>query len=97
MNKQQLVNETAIEAGVPKGDVWMIVEAMLARIAQTIAQGEDVRLSRFGVFYRGGRKESFGRHPRTGELMNIAPVVRPKFRAGPVLRQSVNKTSSSPA
>lgn len=93
MNKQQLVNDTAAETGVARSDVWMIVETMLARIAQTIAQGEEVKLNRFGVFYRGGRKAASGRHPRTGELMNIEAVVRPKFRAGPVLRKGLNRNA----
>ena len=97
MNKQQLVNEAAQETGIVRAEVWLIFEAMLAKIAHTIQHGEDVRLSGFGVFYKGGRKQSSGRHPRTGEPMEVGPVVRPKFRAGPVLRQSVNKTVSPSA
>ena len=62
----------------------------LGRKDQALSRGEEVRLVGFGNFVAGVRKASTGRNPRTGEPMDLAESVVPKFRVGRNLKDACN-------
>ena len=90
MNKQELVNEVAEKADLPKNKAQAAVEALFDGIKLTLAGGDDVRLVGFGTFTVHDRPASTGRNPRTGESINIAASKSPKFKAGKELKDAVN-------
>ena len=90
MNKQELIGEVAEASGLSKGDASKAVEAVFGAISTALTKGDEVRLVGFGTFSVSKRKASTGRNPRTGEPMTIKASSQPKFKAGKVLKDSVN-------
>lgn len=90
MNKQELIGEVADASGLSKGDAGKAVEAVFGAISAALTKGDEVRLVGFGTFSVSKRKASTGRNPRTGEPMTIKASSQPKFKAGKVLKDSVN-------
>ncbi|QNE30724.1 HU family DNA-binding protein [Sphingomonas sp. NBWT7] len=90
MNKQELIAAVATVSGLAKGDASRAVEAVFDTIGAQLKKGEEVRLVGFGTFAVSKRKASTGRNPRTGEPMSIKASSQPKFKAGKVLKDSLN-------
>jgi DNA-binding protein HU-beta len=90
MNKQELIAHVADRGGLTRSDAMRAVETMLEVITSALKRGDEVRLVGFGNFSVTRRKASTGRNPRTGEPMKIKASNQPKFKAGKVLKDSVN-------
>lgn len=90
MNKQELIATVANVSGLGKGDASRAVEAVFDTIGAQLKKGDEVRLVGFGTFAVSKRKASTGRNPRTGEPMTIKASSQPKFKAGKVLKDSLN-------
>lgn len=90
MNKQELIAAVADTAGLQRGDAVKAVEAVFDSISASLKKGDEVRLVGFGTFSVSKRKASTGRNPRTGEPMTIKASSQPKFKAGKILKDSVN-------
>lgn len=90
MNKQDLISAVAETSGLTKSDASKAVEGVFDAITSSLKKGDEVRLVGFGTFSVSQRKASTGRNPRTGETMTIKASSQPKFKAGKVLKDSVN-------
>ena len=90
MNKQELIAHVATTAGLGKNEASRAVEAVFDTIATSLKKGDEVRLVGFGTFAVSKRKASTGRNPRTGEPMTIKASTQPKFKAGKILKDSLN-------
>jgi len=65
------------------------VEAVFDTITKTLARGEEVAITGFGSFRVAKRAARMGVNPKTGERIQIAASIKPKFRAGKVLKEAV--------
>lgn len=90
MNKNELIGAVAESSGLSRSDATKAVESVFDTITATLSKGGEVRLVGFGTFSVARRKASTGRNPRTGAPMPIAASTQPKFKAGKVLKDSVN-------
>ena len=90
MNKQELIASVADTAGLAKNDATRAVEAVFDTISAQLRKGDEVKLVGFGTFTLSRRKASTGRNPRTGEPMSIKASQSPKFKAGKLLKDSMN-------
>ncbi len=91
MNKQELIDYVANEAGLTKADSQKAVEAVFDGITTTLKQGDDARFVGFGTFSVASRAATTGRNPRTGEELKIPASKNAKFKAGKELKDAVNK------
>ena len=91
MNKQELINEVAKQADLPKIKAQAAVEAVFDCIKLTLKKGGEVRLVGFGTWTVAKRAKTTGRNPRTGETIDIPASKQPKFKAGKELKDAVNK------
>lgn len=82
MNKSDLIDVLADRLGKTKKDTSEVVEAVIDQITRSVAAGEKVSLSGFGVFEKQSRAARVGRNPRTGATVKIKATSVPKFRAG---------------
>ena len=90
MNKAELVEAVMKAAGIEvKKQAGEMVEAVFDTITKTLAKGEDVAVTGFGTFKVAKRAARMGVNPRTGEKIQIAASIKPKFRAGKVLKEAV--------
>ena len=65
------------------------IDAVFDTIVKTLARGEEVAITGFGTFRVAKRAARMGRNPKTGESIQIKASVKPKFRAGKVLKEAV--------
>ncbi len=89
MNKGELIERIAEEAGVPEGEAQEYLGAFERVVTEALKGGEEVRITGFGKFSVRERKAREGRNPQTGERMKIAASRVPAFSAGNALKEAV--------
>lgn len=82
----QLMEDCGLETKKRAGEV---LEAFLDLITKTLARKEDVAFPGFGTFRVVQRAARMGVNPKTGEKIQIAASIKPKFRAGKLLKEAV--------
>ena len=90
MNKGDLIDAVASAANMSKADAGRAVDAVVSSVTSTLSNGGSVSLVGFGTFLVSNRAATTGRNPRTGESIQIPAKKVPKFRAGKVLKNTVN-------
>ncbi|VXC90645.1 DNA-binding protein HU-alpha [Burkholderia sp. 8Y] len=91
MNKQELIEAVASQAGVSKSAVEQTINAVVETIANEVAAGNTVQLIGFGTFGIGERAARSGRNPSTGEAIEIAAAKTVKFTVGKAFKDAVNR------
>ncbi|HVN81748.1 MAG TPA: HU family DNA-binding protein [Terriglobia bacterium] len=91
MNKADLIEKVAKEAGVSKAQADAVINSLLDGVTSTLKKGGSVTLVGFGSFSVGSRKARTGRNPQTGAAIKIPAKKVPKFSAGADLKKAVNK------
>jgi DNA-binding protein HU-beta len=89
MNKAELLQEMATQAGAKVKDVEALLEAMVAGIEEALAKGDKVAITGFGTFSVSSRKARKGRNPQTGKEINIPASKTPRFTAGKGLKDAL--------
>jgi DNA-binding protein HU-beta len=90
MNKGELIEAVAAEAGLSKADATKAVDGVLSSVTNTLKSGGAVSLVGFGTFSVKARAARMGRNPRTGEAIQIKASNVPGFKAGKALKEAVN-------
>lgn len=91
MNKTELVEALAARADIPKATAGKSIDALLAIISETMAQGDSVSVVGFGTFKTSERAARTGKNPKTGETLQIPASTVPKFVPGSALKAVVAK------
>ncbi|UMZ75278.1 HU family DNA-binding protein [Natranaerofaba carboxydovora] len=91
MNKSELIEKVAQEAGLTKKDTEKAVNKVFDVISEELAKGEKVQLIGFGTFETRERAAREGRNPSTGEVIQIEATRIPAFKAGKSLKEKVKK------
>ena len=89
MNKTELTEKVAKQAGSSKGEAQRYLEAFMGTITQALDGGDEVQVTGFGKFYIQERKAREGVNPQTGEKMRIPASKVPAFSAGNALKKAV--------
>jgi len=92
MNKSELVEAVAKDAGLSKADAGRAVDSLLATVQKTLKKGDEVALTGFGKFSVAHRGTRMGRNPQTGAAVKIKASKTPKFAAGATFKQAVSGT-----
>ncbi|MCR4755256.1 MAG: HU family DNA-binding protein [Lachnospiraceae bacterium] len=91
MNKTELIDAIAKEAGLSKKDAGNALNAFTEAVTKELKKKGKVQLVGFGTFETSKRAARTGRNPQTGKEIKIAASVAPKFKAGKALKDAVNK------
>jgi DNA-binding protein HU-beta len=91
MNKSELIDAIAEEAGLTKVDAAKALDAVTGAIVAAVANGDSVALIGFGTFKASARAAREGKNPKTGEKLSIAATTVPKFSAGTNFKAAVAK------
>ena len=78
------------EIGLSRNESAEMVETILARIGQSLVQGESVKISSFGTFDVREKGARMGRNPKTGEEVPIEPRRVLVFRPSHIMKERVN-------
>ncbi len=90
MNKSDLIDGMAADAGVTKAAAKKALESFLSNVQGSLQRGNRVSLVGFGSWSVKRRAARDGRNPQTGETIRIQAKNVIKFKAGSDLSSSVN-------
>ncbi len=89
MNKAQLIDAIAAEAGLTKADSKKALDAFVKATTGALKKGDRVALVGFGTFAVTKRSARVGRNPKTGKPINIKAKNVVKFKPGSDLSNTV--------
>jgi DNA-binding protein HU-beta len=89
MNKAELVEAMAEDAGLSKADAKKALDGFINTTTAALKKGDRVALVGFGSFSVSERAARKGRNPQTGKEINIAAKKVVKFKAGADLSDKV--------
>jgi DNA-binding protein HU-beta len=89
MNKRDLIEAISGRIG-DKKTATEAVNAVLDTIQKTVASGDKVSITGFGVFEKQVRPARTARNPATGAAVKVPKTSVPKFRAGADFKAMVN-------
>src|SRR5258708_23401694 len=92
MNKRDLIDAISGRMG-DKKTAAEAVNAVLDAIQDTVARGDKVSITGFGVFEKQVRAARTARNPATGAAVKVPKTSVPKFRAGADFKAIVNAPS----
>jgi DNA-binding protein HU-beta len=90
MTKADLIESVASKTELPRAIAERAVTAVFDDIVSALKQGDKVAISGFGTFAVSARKARTGRNPKTGDPIEIAASKSAKFKAGKILKDSLN-------
>lgn len=82
MNKAELINKIADDAGVTKTQANASLDSFVEAVTKTLKGGGKVTLVGFGTFSVSKRAARNGRNPQTGEVIKIKARKVARFKAG---------------
>ena len=91
MNKTELIDAIAAEAGLSKVDAKKAVEAFFSSVEKALTKGDKVSIVGFGAWSVADIEAREARNPRTGEVIKVPAKKVVKYKAGTELADAVNK------
>jgi DNA-binding protein HU-beta len=89
MNKAELVEAMAENAGLSKADAKRALDAFISTTTAALKKGNRVALVGFGSFSVSDRAARKGRNPQTGKEIQIKAKKVVKFKAGADLSDKI--------
>ena len=90
MNKTELIDAMAADAGITKAAAKKALESFLGNVEKSLKKGNRVSLVGFGSWSVSKRNAREGRNPSTGRTIQIPAKKVVKFKAVSELSDSVN-------
>lgn len=94
-NKTYLVQTIADRTGLPKRQASNAVTAILDFMMQSLSRGDDVKIPGFGKFHLQTLKARRGRHPISGDTLQIPERRTIRFKCYKRLREALNRPQSA--
>lgn len=82
MNKAELIEAIATDAGLSKADSKKALDAFITATTKSLKKGDRVALVGFGSWSVSKRSARTGRNPQTGKEIKIPAKKVVKFKAG---------------
>ena len=77
--------------GFSRAESLALVEAILAKMCDSMSRGQNVKISGFGSFILRDKRERVGRNPKTGIEVPITPRRVMTFRASQKLKDRIGQ------
>ncbi len=95
MTKAEIITRIDEKVGFSKNQATDVVEATFEIIKSCLEKGDNVKISGFGSFVVRSKSPRRGRNPKTGEGIIIKGRRVLTFKASPMLKETINKPSST--
>lgn len=89
MNKTDLINAMAAEAGISKADAKKALDAFVSSVSTSLEKGDKVVLVGFGTFSVTEKNERKGINPATKQQITIPAKKVVKFKPGADLADKI--------
>jgi integration host factor subunit alpha len=90
MTKKDLIEKVRDISRFQKKEAEEIVESVLDIMKETLASGEEIKVSGFGKFIVHQKHDRTGRNPQTGEPLIITARKILTFKPSIILKQEIN-------
>jgi integration host factor subunit alpha len=90
LTRADLAEAMVQKVGLPRNESQDLVELILREISESLAGGQQVKLSSFGSFGIRAKGERVGRNPKTGEEVPITPRRVLVFRPSNIMKERIN-------
>jgi integration host factor subunit alpha len=90
LTRADLAEAVVEQIGLPRNESQELVELVLAEISNSLANGEQVKLSSFGSFGIRAKGQRIGRNPKTGQEVPITPRRVLVFRPSNIMKGRIN-------
>jgi integration host factor subunit alpha len=90
LTRADLAEAVVEQIGLPRNESQELVELVLAEISNSLADGEQVKLSSFGSFGIRAKGQRIGRNPKTGQEVPITPRRVLVFRPSNIMKGRIN-------
>lgn len=91
LTRADLTDAVHRDVGLTRQDCAELVERTLDLLAEALEQGDEVKLSGFGVFQVREKRARMGRNPKTGKAAAIDPRRVISFRASLLVKDRVDR------
>lgn len=89
MNKSELIEKIAGDAGITKAQANAALDSFTGAVQKTLKGGGKVTLVGFGTFSVTKRAARVGRNPKTGAALKIKAKKVARFKPGKVLSAKI--------
>lgn len=89
MNKAELIEKIAKDAGITKTQANATLDSFTEAVTKTLKKGDKVTLVGFGTFSVTKRAARNGRNPQTGAVIKIKAKKVARFKAGKELSSKI--------
>ena len=90
ITRSQLSEAVYQEVGLSRNESADLVESVLNKVSEALAQGQQVKISSFGTFSVRSKGQRIGRNPKTGDEVPILPRKVLVFRPSQVLKNRIS-------
>jgi integration host factor subunit alpha len=90
LTRADLAEALVENVGLPRNESQDMVELILKEISDSLAKGEQVKLSSFGSFGIRSKGERIGRNPKTGQEVPITPRRVLVFKPSNIMKDTIN-------
>ena len=90
LTRADLAEAVVDQIGLPRNESQDLVELVLGEISNSLALGEQVKLSSFGSFGIRSKGQRIGRNPKTGHEVPITPRRVLVFRPSNIMKGRIN-------
>ena len=90
MNKSDLIDAMAADAGITKAAAKKALESVTGNVTGALKKGNKVALVGWGTWSVSKRAARTGRNPKTGDAIRIKAKNVVKFRAGTGFNEAIN-------
>lgn len=91
MNKSELIDAMAMNAGISKVNAKKALDGFIKSVSKALKNGDKISLVGFGAFQVVERASREGINPSTQEKMTIEAKKVVKFKAGAELSDKINR------
>jgi integration host factor subunit alpha len=92
--KADIIDQVYEKVGFTRQEAAKAVEILFDVIKSELANGKNVRISRFASFVLREKMARNARNPKTGEMIRIRPRTVLTFKPSKQLRDSINQFHS---
>ncbi len=90
LTRADLAEALVDQVGLPRNESQDLVELVLGEISDSLALGQQVKLSSFGSFGIRAKGQRIGRNPKTGQEVPITPRRVLVFRPSNIMKGRIN-------
>ena len=89
LTRADLADAINRSVGLSRADSSRMVESIIDMITDSLADGNQVKLTGFGTFTLRDKNERMGRNPKTGDAVPITPRRVLTFRASQIMKERI--------